>query len=118
MTSSEAIQNEIKSIIGNLHQRIGGRATRHQYPSGKAQEKRLAELGLLDMMPAGFGHSDAKAVIEAAEAAEHEVGGFTEDYEGDVTTMRASKLYTLLHSESADDASPIVQYLRSVKWTR
>lgn len=40
--------------------------TRKQYPVSKAQISKLTELGILNLMPAKFGYTDAEVVIEAA----------------------------------------------------
>lgn len=80
-----------------------------QYPMNKTQSARLAELGLIDMMPQrllgsgkyGVGNLDAKMVIEAAEdAGGKSVGGFTAYGDGDVTRTNASALYRALHESN------------------
>jgi len=93
----EAVRTEINSIISDLHIRIGGRAARKQYAPAKHQIVKLTELGIIDLMPAKFGYTDAAAVIEAATDSGKTVGGFNAYGEGDVTNTPASKLYTLLN---------------------
>ena len=123
----ETVKTEIQNIISDLHKRIGGKAARKQYAVGKAQREELTTLGIIDLMPEGFGHSDAKAVIEAAQDEGKWVGDFDQ-----VEKMAASKLYTLLREVNTVDLkaeqitvavssnlpSPIVAFLRSMKWTR
>ncbi len=98
--NTEKVQQEISNIISELHTRIGGKAARKQYPVAKHQMATLEELGILDLMPSGFGHSDAKAVIEAAQADEQV--GFNSYGEGDVTSA-SSKLYDLLHEANEEE---------------
>lgn len=102
--NTQAVQNEINSIIEANHSRIGGRAARNQYRIGKAQENTLRELGILDLVPNApyckyIGHSDAKAVIEAAQDAGGKV--YVSNYD-DVSKSAASNLYTLLHAISVE----------------
>lgn len=99
MNSSEIINK----IIEANHKAIGGKATRKQYPVGKAQSEQLQALGILKaFLNAPFdtiGFSDAKAVLTAAEDAGGQVGGWTEDLEGDVTTVAGSELQQALQTE-------------------
>lgn len=64
--NTQKVQELINREIAELHNRIGGKAVRHQYAPAKWQIAKLTELGIIDLMPKGFGHSDASAVIEAA----------------------------------------------------
>lgn len=64
--NSQKVQELINKEIAELHSRIGGKAARKQYQPAKWQIAKLTELGILDLMPKGFGHSDADAVIKAA----------------------------------------------------
>lgn len=64
--NKQKVQQLINQEIAELHARIGGKAARKQYAPAKWQIAKLTELGILDLMPVGFGHSDASAVIEAA----------------------------------------------------
>ena len=64
--NTQKVQELINKEIAELHSRIGGKAARKQYTPAKWQLAKLTELGIIDLMPAGFGHSDASAVIEAA----------------------------------------------------
>jgi hypothetical protein len=99
MTKQEQIQEEINNIVENNPYHHS-----KQYKIAKWQEVKLQELGILDMMPnapyrAGYiGHSDAKAVIEAAEDTGKQTGGFS-DGEGWEHTSKPSKLNQLLNSE-------------------
>ena len=97
----EAVQKEINRIVEENRNNIGGRASRNQYKIAKHQEITLRELGLLEMMPNApyaqhSGHSDAKAVIEAAQDSGKEYGGFGHE---DAGRMSASELYKLLTEE-------------------
>jgi hypothetical protein len=65
--NSEKVQTIITNLIADFHNRIGGRAARKQYAPAKWQIEKLTELGLIEFMPEGFGHGDAKVVIEEAE---------------------------------------------------
>lgn len=103
--NSEKVQTIITEIVSELHNRIGGKAARKQYPPAKHQIETLTQLGILELMPKGFGHSDAKAVIEAAQTGGKMVGGFNADGEGDVTTSKASKLYQAIHEV---EVAPVV----------
>lgn len=64
--NTQKVQELINKEIAELHSRIGGKAARKQYAPAKWQIAKLTELGIIDLMPAGFGHSDACAVIKAA----------------------------------------------------
>lgn len=59
-------QEIINQIIKENTEKIGYKAARKQYPAGKAQIVTLSELGIINLMPKGFGHSDAAAVIAEA----------------------------------------------------
>lgn len=95
----EAVQNEINSIIEASHKALGKFASK-QYPVGKAQLATLTELGIIEFMPNApysrtIGHSDAKAVIAAAQDSGKSVS--TDALSDDPATYPASKLYTLLN---------------------
>lgn len=95
----EAVQNEINSIIEANHKTLGKFSSK-QYPVGKAQITTLTELGIIELMPLApysrtIGHSDAKAVIEAAQ--DSGKGASTDALSDDPATYPASKLYTLLN---------------------
>lgn len=64
-----------------------------QYPVAKHQLAKLEELGILNLMPAKFGHTDAAVVIEAATASKSAV--MNAYGEGEETA--ASDLYAALH---------------------
>lgn len=64
--NKQKVQELINQEIAELHARIGGKAARKQYAPAKWQIAKLTELGIIDLMPAGFGHSDADVVIKAA----------------------------------------------------
>ena len=71
MDRNESIKAEVDRIISEYRTRAP-RAARKQYPASKAQIARLAELGLLDYMPAApyskaIGYTEAELVIKAAE---------------------------------------------------
>lgn len=98
--NTQAVQNEINSIIEANHSKIGGRAARKQAPIAKHQIATLTELGILDMVPNApyskyIGYSDAKAVIEAAQDAGGKV--YVSNYD-DVSKSAASNLYMLLNT--------------------
>lgn len=97
MTDQTAIKNEIARIITELHEKIGGKAARKQYQVGKAQREQLQALGIIDLMPAGYGFSDAKAVLEAATDGPREIGGKTAEGEGDSYVTSGSALWKLLN---------------------
>jgi hypothetical protein len=88
-----AVKTEIEKIISTNKQ------IRHQYPVAKHQEKSLTELGIIDLMPAGFGYTDAAKVIDAAQDAGKE---YTDGYE-DAGKMPASTLYTLLNEQETSE---------------
>lgn len=104
----EAVKNEIQNIISDLHKRIGGKAARKQYAVGKAQLVTLTELGIVDLMPEGFGHSDAKAVIEAAQ--DSGKFGKYDALSDDAGQYPASKLYTLLNTVEETAAIIVPDY--------
>jgi excisionase family DNA binding protein len=88
--NTEKAQQEINSIIAETRK---GQPVRKQYPVAKHQIVTLTDLGLIDLMPAGFGYSDAASVIKVAQDSGSVVGGFLRSGEGDVTTTEASALY-------------------------
>ncbi len=108
--NEQAVRAEIEKTISNLHRRIGPKAIRKQFAAGKAQKELLANLGIIDLMPAGFGHSDARAVID--EAYKSKSAAMNRYGEGE--EIGASKLYTLLHQKSE---CQLVAFLRSFDWT-
>ena len=92
--NTQAVEAQIAQIIANKHSRMTGKQIRQQYPVGKAQSAKLTELGIIDLMPSGFGFSDADAVIaEATSGVSGHVTAYGEGEDGP-----ASTLYTLLHS--------------------
>lgn len=85
---NELVKQEISNIISNVN------SPRRQYPVAKHQIVSLTELGIIDLMPANFGYTDAAAVIEAAQDA-----GGKQFGEGDTaTSSNASKLFQLLNA--------------------
>ena len=60
------VQTLINQLIAEQQER---QVTRKQYPVSKAQIAKLTELGILNLMPAKFGYTDAAVVIEAATTA-------------------------------------------------
>lgn len=99
--NTETVQQEIQNVINKFHATLHPRQINRQYPPAKHQMKTLEELGILDLMPSGFGHGDAKTVIEAAQADEQV--GFNRAGEGDVTSA-SSKLYDLLHEANEEQS--------------
>jgi len=82
--NNELVKQEIEKIIASEVD-----AAWRQYPAGVAQKKELTELGIIDLMPANFGHTDAKVVLEALQ--EKVTGNFD-----DVVTFK-SKLMELIN---------------------
>lgn len=73
-TSDADIRAEVERIVAANQARLGGRGARNQYPIGKAQERELQALGLLEFVPRApfsktIGNNDARAVLEAARQA-------------------------------------------------
>lgn len=91
--NEQTVRSEIQNVINQLHSEIGGRAARKQYKPGKAQIAKLTELGIIDLMPAGFGFADADAVIAAATNARTAV---MNTY-GEGEEISASTLYQAIH---------------------
>lgn len=89
----EKAQTIINQIISDLHERIGGKAARKQYAPAKHQIATLEQLGIIDLMPKGFGHSDAKAVIEEAQRGESTVMNAY----GEGVEVGASDLYNAIN---------------------
>lgn len=94
-------QQAINKII-EAYRNENGKAARNQYPVTKKQIDTLTELGILEMVPNApyaktIGSTEAKLIIEAANASSHSVGGFNNDYEGDGVMIDASDLYKALH---------------------
>lgn len=96
---NDEIRAEIAAIIAELHDRIGARNARRQYKPGKAQQQQLADLGILELMPHGFGFSDADAVLRAATDAPSAVMNRYGEGEG----VPESKLYRLLKQRAQTD---------------
>lgn len=57
-------QQKINQIIADFRSQ-NPRAARKQYPVGKKQTEQLQALGILDLMPKGYGFTDASMVIDA-----------------------------------------------------
>lgn len=89
----EKVQQIINRIIEENRTRIGAKAARKQYKPGKAQMEKLTALGIIDLMPAGYGFSDADAVINAAN--EKATAVFNAAGEGEA--IAASDLYLALN---------------------
>jgi hypothetical protein len=108
---TEQIKAEVENICKNNP--LNPHSSNYKMRMAKWQEKRLEELGLLEHMPnapfrAGFiGHSDAKAVIEAAEDNGKEDGGFDANGEGWSTKSAASKLWQLLNESDEENEEEI-----------
>lgn len=97
--NSEAVKTEIQNVITANTERIGYKAARKQYAAGKAQIATLTALGIIDLMPAKFGFSDADAVISAAQ----DSGKTVVDSFDSATKLNASALYTLLNEVDANE---------------
>ncbi len=110
--NSSKVQTIINQIILENRTRIGAKAVRKQYAVAKWQIAKLTELGIIDFMPTGFGHSDAKAVIN--EAVQSRTAVFNRYGEGE--EVLASALHTAIKSQPANTPSPIVAFLRSMTW--
>jgi hypothetical protein len=95
------VQTEIQNVINAIPRR----STR-QYEIAKWMIKRLEELGIYHLMPKVgeginnnfIGHTDAKAVIAAADDSGTTTGGFSNG-EGWEHTSKPSTLYTLLNEQ-------------------
>lgn len=97
--NSEAVKTEIQNVITANTERIGYKAARKQYAAGKTQIATLTALGIIDLMPAKFGFSDADAVIAAAQ----DNGKTVNDSFDSATKLDASELYTLLNEVDANE---------------
>jgi hypothetical protein len=64
--NASKVRSEIEKVIAENRTNMTGKQVRKQFAPGKAQIAKLTELGILDLMPQGFGFSDADAVIRAA----------------------------------------------------
>lgn len=97
----QAVKAEIQNVITEARSHMTPKQIRKQYAPGKAQQQALTDLGIIDLMPEGYGFSDAAAVIRAArEAVSGEVSAYGE---GEGT---ASKLYTLLNEIDPEQPRP------------
>ncbi len=94
--NTTAIAAEIINVIDTNRAGLpkGGR---RQYPAAKWQTEKLAELGILHLMPQGFGHSDATAVIEAATAGKTATIGWNGNGDADEFTTSGTTLFKLLN---------------------
>jgi len=91
--NEQAVKTEIEKIVST------NKNIRRQYPVARHQEKTLTELGIINLMPVGYGYTDAAKVIEAAQDAGKE---FVNNFD-DVTKTDASTLYALLNEPEADE---------------
>src|SRR5690606_3383420 len=94
--------SKVQTIINQLiadQQKI--QVTRKQYPVAKRQIEKLTELGIIDLMPAKFGYTDAAVVIEAATNGKTAVMNAY----GEGEEIGASDLYLALHEESSVEES-------------
>lgn len=92
--------NEITTEIQNII--TAKRATlpkggRKQYPVAKHQISTLTNLGIIDMMPEGFGFTDAETVITAAKSGKRYDGAFNAYGEGEEWSVEATALFKLLN---------------------
>jgi hypothetical protein len=100
--NTEAVKQEITNILSEVKQ-----PSRKQYPVAKHQIATLTELGLIELMPAGFGHTDARVVIEAATNSGNKANVGWSDYgDASVSYSNASKLYQLLNEKEAPAPEP------------
>jgi hypothetical protein len=91
-----AITAEIINVIDTNRAGLpkGGR---RQYAAAKWQSEKLTELGILHLMPQGFGHSDANAVIEAATTGKTTTIGWNGNGDADEFTTSGTTLFKLLN---------------------
>lgn len=93
--NAELVKQEIANILSTVKQ-----PSRKQYPVAKHQIATLTELGLIDLMPAGFGYTDAATVISAAQDA-----GGKQIGEGDMASSSgASVLFQILNAVEVVEA--------------
>jgi hypothetical protein len=102
--NTEAVRTEIKSIISALHKQLG-KFARKQYPVAKWQVERLTALGIIDLMPSGYGHSDAAQIIKAAEDAARRIWDGGDEF-GDYENYPGSSLWQLLNQPVASEPTP------------
>lgn len=81
-----------KQEITNLLSKVS-QPSRKQYPVAKHQIATLTELSLIDLMPLGFGYTDAAVIIEAAQDVETSI--FNQSGEGE--SVPASKMNKLVN---------------------
>lgn len=91
-----AITAEITNVI-NTNRANLPKGGRRQYGAAKWQNEKLAELGILHLMPQGFGHSDANAVIEAATTGKTTTIGWNGNGDADEFTTSGTTLFKLLN---------------------
>lgn len=91
--NTETVKNEIQKIITENRNRIGGKAARKQYAPGKAQIAELTMMGIVGLMPKGYGFADASAVLSEAKQSKTAVMNRA----GEGEEIAASVLYTLLN---------------------
>lgn len=87
--NTETVKQEIAQLLNTVSQ-----PSRKQYPVAKHQNASLTELGLFELMPVGFGYTDAATIISAAQDA-----GGKQIGEGDMaSSSEASVLFQLLNA--------------------
>lgn len=96
--NTEAIKAEITNVIAAFRDSLPPKHKR-QYNAAKWQIERLTELGIIELMPTGFQHGDAGAVIKAAESATSADAARNAGGDFDVWTTSASELYKLLNEQ-------------------
>ena len=114
MDRNESIKAEVDRIT-NEYRRANPRAARKQYPASKAQIARLAELGLLDYMPAApyskaIGYTEAELVIKAAETGPSAV--FNAYGEGEATGPSAlNSALSMAGDDEQDGSGEVARYI-------
>ena len=109
-------QQAIEAIISKHHSQIGYRNARRQSAPAKKDIKQLEALGILDIMPRGFGYSDTKEVLSAAiDAGGQRIteGGWTLYGDADYVTYttKPSGLYLAINEKPS-----LVNWLASFNW--
>ncbi len=116
--NEQTVKTEIERIINQQRYILPTQVIRNQNPISEEQIVKLTDLGIIDLMPANAGCVDAEGIIIIAGIDGSKEINQSSSYAAGIVPSQPSALYTLLHSEKVDDASPIVKYLRSMTWTR
>lgn len=99
--------DKVKSIIATIVADTQ-RKYRKQYASAVWQDTKLKELGIFDLMPKGFRHSDADAVLKAAQQGEGYTGGFDAYGEGYDVRIDAHPLYQAMNEVEVVEEPAVV----------